>query len=959
MILPAINPVSENRILQIMGEGLALLVERPWDPAISIISRQPLEKLPGNPVIIVAPPGPGDPRLSSRRHRLWNNQLGCLGKVIMINVPLPRTTTMYKTSVNHYLYQLVSATLAKVRECKGGSSDRPVVLMGWGPGAAIAAHVAGLEKVCGVVCLGFPSTSLSGYRGDLGDTILDLKSPTLFVVGEKSKVANTDDIEALREKLSVETGLVIVGAADNNLRISKRKQRLECVTQSMVDRSIMEEVREFLVGILGSVVRHHSGPATFAIPSHDNILSAGVAGRLSVSGGVAPKKVTKGRKRNSSASADGSAPSSPAGKKSRPVTPGSAPGSGGSTPVKLSQVSPGFSGPPAKKPRKPKKSLSTESTPDKTTGFPVQGLGSRPFPPGLLSISTPLPQSTLDQCPDSPPPLPIRVPLSMTLSSISSPSISSSSSSVSLPSPGPQGGITLGKGKSAFVTPSFNPKLRTLGATGPRWSSTAAGAISATATAPGAAGPRLTSMAAGPIIKAVAASGASGPSWPLTAAGQINVSAAAPGAAGPRWPSTAAVPNSAAATAPVAAGPRWSSTAAVPNSAVATAPGGAGPRWPSKPAVPNSAAATAPGPRSQAVRMLQHAVVGQQPVASPQTLEASPQHTIVQPPTAVQKHIAPQQPIAVQQLKAVQQPTALLVQQPTATQQPTVFHPTVTPVPRLAAPMSGPRPTQRVIQYAAKNSKAHSSPNPVSVPPTTPTWSLTGSRPEPAARPGQTNLVGLPPTPLGHPAVVLGQNNVLGHSVVQNKKKTSPEKKDDKQLYIISVPAGEAGKTGFAGSIVLPTASRSSGGSSLQITPVGQPGSHKPVSQTFGNADTHTTASAQPTESKMSSPKPLVRPPGCSITPTVLPLAAGRTTSSPAVRLSPVNSSAVGSSPGVLRHSGPTTLQGSKPDVGKSLAKSKVVKPEVVKPEVGSGDAPESDRDDVAQILASLSGFMK
>jgi hypothetical protein len=45
--------------------------------------------------------------------------------------------------------------------------------------------------------------------------------------------------------------------------------------------------------------------------------------------------------------------------------------------------------------------------------------------------------------------------------------------------------------------------------------------------------------------------------------------------------------------------------------------------------------------------------------------------------------------------------------------------------------------------------------------------------------------------------------------------------------------------------------------------------------------------------------------------------------------------------------------------VGKSLAKSKVVKPEVVKPEVGSGDAPESDRDDVAQILASLSGFMK
>ena len=35
-------------------------------------------------------------------------------KVIMINVPLPKPATIYKTSVNHYLYQLVSATLAKV-----------------------------------------------------------------------------------------------------------------------------------------------------------------------------------------------------------------------------------------------------------------------------------------------------------------------------------------------------------------------------------------------------------------------------------------------------------------------------------------------------------------------------------------------------------------------------------------------------------------------------------------------------------------------------------------------------------------------------------------------------------------------------------------------------------------------------------------------------------------------------
>ena len=34
-----------------------------------------------------------------------------------------------------------------------------------------------------------------------------------------------DDIEDIRERLAVETGLVVVGSADNNLRVSKRIKR--------------------------------------------------------------------------------------------------------------------------------------------------------------------------------------------------------------------------------------------------------------------------------------------------------------------------------------------------------------------------------------------------------------------------------------------------------------------------------------------------------------------------------------------------------------------------------------------------------------------------------------------------------------------------------------------------------------------------------------------------------------
>ena len=50
--------------------------------------------------------------------------------------------------------------------------------------------------------------------------------------------------------MTVETGLIIVGGADDQLRLTNKKKRAELVTQTMVDKNIIEQIRTFLLGIL-------------------------------------------------------------------------------------------------------------------------------------------------------------------------------------------------------------------------------------------------------------------------------------------------------------------------------------------------------------------------------------------------------------------------------------------------------------------------------------------------------------------------------------------------------------------------------------------------------------------------------------------------------------------------------------------------------------------------------------
>lgn len=107
MIAPATSKCSQT-----VAEALTLLLKRPWDPVSSMLNQhklvrllQPMlklktelslrilccflqKKLPGNPLLLVAPSGPsnlaGLP--AQKRAKFWHSQLGSLGKVVPVTM---------------------------------------------------------------------------------------------------------------------------------------------------------------------------------------------------------------------------------------------------------------------------------------------------------------------------------------------------------------------------------------------------------------------------------------------------------------------------------------------------------------------------------------------------------------------------------------------------------------------------------------------------------------------------------------------------------------------------------------------------------------------------------------------------------------------------------------------------------------------------------------------------------
>jgi len=158
-----------------------------------------------------------------------------------------------------------------------------------------------MEHITAVICIGFPFTTVEGKRGTPDDVLMDIRCPVMFIIGQNATLVRPDDLEELREKMLVETSLVVVGTADDYLRISTSKKVLEGITQSMVDRCVLDEIGDFIGSIL---LQPHPLPL-----------------RLTMATNCDKSKKDSHKRRNSTSSSVESEPNSPTIKKSRPSTP--------------------------------------------------------------------------------------------------------------------------------------------------------------------------------------------------------------------------------------------------------------------------------------------------------------------------------------------------------------------------------------------------------------------------------------------------------------------------------------------------------------------------------------------------------------------------------------------------------------------------------------------------------------
>ena len=136
------------------------------------------------------------------------------------------------------------AALVALRERHGG----PIVLVGKSMGGRVGCHVAAVEPVAAVVCLGYPLCG-GGDPAKLRDeALLALRTPTLFVQGTRDRLCPLDLLQGVRARMTARNALHVVEGGDHSLLVAKSALTVQGISQHQVDSRIRDVIAEFLAG---------------------------------------------------------------------------------------------------------------------------------------------------------------------------------------------------------------------------------------------------------------------------------------------------------------------------------------------------------------------------------------------------------------------------------------------------------------------------------------------------------------------------------------------------------------------------------------------------------------------------------------------------------------------------------------------------------------------------------------
>jgi hypothetical protein len=180
--------------------------------------------------------------------RTFARLLGSIGPVEPFDYPY----ALERRSHPDPLPKLIAAHRAALAGLRA-NHDGPIALAGKSMGGRVGCHVALVDPVQAVICLGYPLCS-AGDRSRLRDQVLlELKTPAMFVQGTRDPLCPLDLLEDVRKRMRAPSTLYVVEGGDHSLMVAKATLKALGSTQEDADEGVRTAIARFLKEALGDV----------------------------------------------------------------------------------------------------------------------------------------------------------------------------------------------------------------------------------------------------------------------------------------------------------------------------------------------------------------------------------------------------------------------------------------------------------------------------------------------------------------------------------------------------------------------------------------------------------------------------------------------------------------------------------------------------------------------------------